>query len=97
MKKHWLPEICYFDSDDQSDIGNKLPFIPVPHDEVMPKTLFIFEHRETTEFEPGQDGEEIPIIDMNLRQYANMDTLKENLDQDTYNLVREALGLAKLK
>ena len=59
--------------------------------------LFIFESRETGEFEPGPDGEELPVTELTLTQYANTDTLKRKLDATTYDLVRAALGLQPLQ
>jgi hypothetical protein len=62
----------------------------------MPTLLFIFESRESGEFEPGEMGEELPVVDLDLHQYADMSILKSNLDSLTYDLVRAALGLEPL-
>ncbi len=91
---HWLPEICYEEADE--GLTSKIPFIDVPMTEEMPKILFIFEARETGEFEPGPDGEPMPIVDLDLHQYADMNTLRDNLPQATYSIVRQALGLEEL-
>jgi hypothetical protein len=95
-KKQWVPEIFYEEADD-AGLTSHIPFISVPEGEDMPGMLFIFESRETGEFEPGPDGEELPVIEMTLAQYANTETLKKNLDAETYDLVRAALGLQPLK
>ena len=92
MKQRWVPEIFYEDADGDG-LSSHIPFITVPEDEEMPRMLFIFESRETGEFEPGQDGEELPAIEMNLHQYADMAVLKEKLDGPVYDQVRAALGL----
>jgi hypothetical protein len=94
--KQWVPEIFYED-EDESGLTSHIPFIAVPDGEEMPKMLFIFESRETGEVEPGPDGEELPVTELTLTQYANTDTLKTNLDPVTYDLVRNALGLQPLK
>jgi len=91
----WLPEICY----EEDDVGltSKIPFIEVPLSENMPNILFIFESQETGEFEPGPDGGPIPIVDLELHQYGNMNILRDNLPQATYDTVRRALGLEPLQ
>ena len=91
---HWVPEICYEDADD--GLTSKIPFIEVPISQSMPKILFIFESRETGDFEPGPLGEPMPIVDLDLHQYANMNTLRDNLSQTTYDIIRVALGLESL-
>ena len=77
MPSSWIPEILYEENPD--GLSSNIPFIQVPEGEEMPKILFIFETRETGEFEPGPDGEEMPVTEMDLHQYANMITLKNNL------------------
>jgi len=95
-RQHWVPEIMYEESQDQG-LSSSIPFIPVPKNEQMPKILFIFESRETGDFEPGNSGEETPVFDMELHQYADMSILKQNLKEETYDEVRNALGLEPLK
>lgn len=90
----WIPEIMYEESED--GISSKIPFVIVPKDEEMPKFLFIFESRETGELEMGSDGNPVPMLEMDLHQYADMNQLKENLDSTTYDTVRSALGLEPL-
>ena len=91
----WFPELMY--EDDDNGQTSKIPFIMVPSDEEMPKTLFVFESRETGEFEPGAEGEEVPVVQWDLHQYADMAVLKERLDLETYDKVRNALGLEPMK
>lgn len=86
---NWYPEIMYEEE-------SKIPFVPVPEGEQMPGILFMFESRETGEHEPGPDGEPLPIVQMDLHQYANMGTLKEKLDPTSFDAVRSALGLEPL-
>ena len=87
---NWVPEIMY----EESQEGNsQIPFIMVPSDEEMPKLLYIFESRETGEFEPGIDGQEVPVVQWDLHQYADMAVLKEKLNEADYDNVRLALGL----
>ena len=91
----WIPEIMYEESED--GLTSKIPFIQVPETEEMPRILFVFESRETGEFEPGPDGEEMPVTELDLHQYANMAALKEKLNWVEYDNVRYALGLEPLK
>ena len=90
----WIPEIMYEESEEGS---SSIPFVMVPQNQEMPKLLYIFESRDTGEKEPGLDGEPVPIIEWDLHQYADMLILKNNLDTQTYDKVRNALGLETLE
>lgn len=94
MNNNWIPEICY--EEDADGLSSHIPFIQVPEGKVMPQFLFIFESKETGEFEPGEDGNPLPIYDMDLHQYADMSTLKAGLDPETFDKVRAVLGLEPL-
>ena len=91
----WIPEIMYEESED--GLTSNVPFIQVPTDEIMPGVLFIFESRDTGEFEPGPDGEELPVTDLELHKFCNMNTLKAKLSVEEYDRVRAVLGLEPLK
>ncbi len=95
MKSNWIPEIMYEENEDGT--SSHIPFVPVPTGEEMPKLLYVFESRETGDMEPGLDGEEVPVIQWDLHQYADMAILKENLAVSTYDQVRLALGLEPLE
>ncbi len=83
--------------EEQEDgLSSKIPFIMVPEDQIMPELLYVFESRDTGEFEPGMTGEPVPILEMDLHQYADMATLKEKLNAEVFDTVRVALGLAPL-
>jgi hypothetical protein len=82
--------------EDLDGTSQQLPFILVPGDEEMPKFLLMWEHRDTGEIEPGPAGEEMPIVESTLRQYALMDVLKSKLTASEYDRVRQALGLEPL-
>jgi hypothetical protein len=94
-KKSWVPEIYYEES--FGDVNSQIPFIQVPAEEEMPKILFIFESRETGEFEPGPKGEELPVTEMTLHQYVDMEQLKQKLNPEEYDRVRSVLGLQPLR
>lgn len=91
----WIPEIMYEES--EGGLTSNIPFIQVPEGEKMPGMLFIFESRDTGEFEPGPDGEELPVTDLELHQFCNMSTLKSKLSTQEYDRVRAVLGLEPLK
>ena len=93
---NWFPEIMYED-DESTGLSSKIPFIVVPEYAEMPKVVFIFESRQTGEFEPGLDGEELPIYEMDLHQYADMSILKAGLTEALYDTVRGCLGLTPLR
>ena len=86
----WMPEIVYEEG------GSKIPYIHVPPDVEDPAFLFIFLSRQTGETEPGDDGEEVPIVEMDLRQYADMLILKQRLTPEEYDNIRRVLGLLPL-
>ena len=86
---NWIPEVMY-------EEGSNLPHIQVPKGETMPGMLFVFSATETGEFERDDEGNPLPILEMDLHQYADMVMLKNNLDVTTYDTVRAALGLEKL-
>ena len=94
MNTDWYPEIMYEEQED--GVSSKIPFVMVPNDKQMPSLLYIFESRETGEFEPGLEGEPVPILEMDLHQYADMLVLKEKLSAHTYDEVRLALGLQSM-
>lgn len=94
QKTSWFPEIMYEETED--GVSSKIPFVMVPESEHMPNLLYVFESRETGEFEPGIDGNPVPILEMDLHQYADMTVLKENLQPVEYDNVRFALGLDSL-
>ncbi len=87
---NWIPEVMY-------EEGSNLPHIQVPEGESMPGMLFVFTATETGEFEPDEEGNPLPILEMDLHQYADMVTLKNNLDAGIYDVVRLALGLEPLE
>ena len=93
-QNNWVPEITYEESED--GISSHIPFIAVPPEEEMPKIIFLFESRETGEFEPGPAGEPLPIVEMDLHQYADMAQLKKGLTPQEYDNVRKCLGLESL-
>lgn len=93
QKSNWIPEIMYEESDEGS---SHIPFIMVPENETMPRMIFIFESRHNGDYEPGSEGEEVPVYEWDLHQYADMQVLKEKLDIVTYDKVRSALGLEPL-
>ena len=96
MTKQWIPEIMYEEAK-VDGLTSHIPFIPVPQEEEMPKLIYVFESRETGEFEPGPNGEDLPVTTMDLHQYADMNVLKNNLDTKTYDIVRSVLGLEPIR
>jgi hypothetical protein len=95
QKKQWIPEIYYEDAPE--GITSSIPFIDVPEGHTMPPVLFIFESQKTGETEPGDDGEELPIVQIDLYQYANMKLLQSSLSPERFDEIRLALGLDRLE
>ena len=71
----WVPEIVYEEVAD--GMTSQIPFIHVPEGHIMPQVIFLFESRETGEFEPDFEGNPQPISEITLHQYADMQILKE--------------------
>ena len=94
-KTNWIPEIVYEENAD--GMTSSIPFINVPKNEEMPRMLFVFESRETGEFEPDLEGEESPITEITLHQYVDMQILKDGLLPNEYDRVRQILGLLPLE
>ncbi|NDD92677.1 hypothetical protein EBZ37_11380 [bacterium] len=89
--KNWIPEIVYEEGESQ------IPFIHVPPGQDDPKLLFIFVAHQTGEVEPGSEGEEVPVIDMDLKQFVDLSLLKMGLTEQEYDKVRAILGLEPLR
>ena len=87
---NWIPEILY-------EENSQIPFIQVPDGVSDPERIFIFLTRESGEFEPDSEGNELPIVDMVLRQFVDMEILKNRLTTEEYDRVRDVLGLESLK
>jgi hypothetical protein len=90
-QSNWLPEIVYEEMEGGG--SSKIPFIHVPDDVEDPPLLFIFLTRKTGEVEPGPEGEEVPVVDMTLHQFVDMQRLQEKLTPDVFDQVRAAVGL----
>lgn len=88
---NWIPEIVYEEGEGQ------LPFIHVPPGQEDPKLVFIFVTHQTGEIEPGLDGEDVPVIEMDLKQYVDLSVLKTGLTEQEYDKVRAVLGLEPLR
>jgi len=88
----WIPEIMYEESDEEG-VSSNIPFVMVPVNESMPNLLYIFESRDTGQTEPNLEGDEVPVYEWDLHQYADMLQLKNKLDKKTYDKVRISLGL----
>ncbi len=93
--RRWVPEILY--EEDNEGLTGNLPFVQVPEGKEMPGMLFVFSSKDTGEYEPGLEGEPVPIVDLELHQYCNMAYLKEGLDTYSYNIVRKCLGLEPMQ
>jgi hypothetical protein len=87
----WIPEFEYEEAED--GLTSKIPFIQVPDEEKMPALLYVFESRDTGEVEPGPEGEELPVTEITLHQYANMGICKARMNSVEYDNLRFTLGL----
>ena len=85
MNQRWIPEIFY--EEKQDGLTRGLPFVNIPKDKAMPSALFICEVRDA----------EDDIKDLAIHMFANMSVLKQELDNESYNKIRIALGLEDLE
>lgn len=83
----WIPEIFY--EEETKGLTGGLPFVNVPKEKSMPSCIFICEVRDVEE----ESEVEKEVI---VHSLANMTLLKQELDLETYNKVRHALGLQTL-
>jgi len=85
MNQKWIPEIFYEET--KEGLTRGLPFVNIPKDKAMPSGLFICEVRDA----------EDDMKDLAVHMFANMTVLKNQLDQESFDKVRFALGLESLK
>ena len=88
----WVPEIVY-EEYEGTGLTDGLPFITVPQDKEMPGILFFLGTSETGEFEPDENGDPQPIVEVEVYQYACMKYLEDALSDEEYDRVRKAVGL----
>jgi len=88
--KQWIPELMY-----QED--SQIPFVEVPPDQTMPDKLFVWEFKQTGEYEPGPSGEDVPICDADIHIYFNYKVAKQVLGPELLDKVRVAFGLEPLE
>tara|TARA_B100000886_G_scaffold307706_1_gene240922 strand:- start:221 stop:610 length:390 start_codon:yes stop_codon:yes gene_type:complete len=91
-KRMWVPEIVY-EEYEGSGLTDGLPFITIPKDKEMPGVLFFLGTQETGEFEPDENGEPQPIVEVEVYQFACMKYLEDALSDEDYDKVRLAMGL----
>ena len=91
-KRMWVPEIVY-EEYEGSSITDGLPFINIPNDKEMPGVLFFLGTQETGEFEPDENGDPQPIVEVEVYQFACMKYLEDSLEPEDYDKVRIAMGL----
>jgi len=94
-KKLKLPIIYY--EEPENGYANPIPYIEMDKEEEWPSILFIQEYRHTGEFEPDHKGNPSPIMDMIIHQYVDMLTLKDRVSEETYDIIRVALGMKPLR
>ena len=91
-KRMWVPEIVY-EEYEGTGLTDGLPFITIPQDKEMPGILFFLGTSETGEFEPDENGDPQPIVEVEVYQFACMKYLEEALTPEDYDKVRVALAL----
>lgn len=95
-KTYKAPEILYEVSAFNETVS-KIPYIEVEKNAKMPPCLFIFEYKQTDEFELDQKGNKQMVYDQIPHQFVDLESLKDKLPPHLNDLVRVALGMKPLK
>lgn|SRR5690554_509834 len=96
IKKMQNFPIIYYEETAEGMPESNMPYIEIGKDDPSPPALVINEYRHTGEVEPDENGNPQPIVDIDILMFINLDLLKNNLDSETFDLVRKAIGLEPL-
>lgn len=91
-----IPEILYEAPPGPNYPANPIPYIDVPQDKAMPALLYIFEYKRTGEFEIGERGKRLEIVDQIPHQYFDLQFLLGRVDLSLADTIRSELGLKPL-
>lgn len=96
-----VPEILYEAPQYPGAKTSPIPYIDVPKDKKMPPMLFLFESKETGEFEVGDKGTPEPIVDQIPHRYIDLNFLFDRFEKlnmpDMKDQIRLMLGMEKEK
>lgn len=95
-EKYEVPVILY-EEPKPGDKPNPIPYIDVPVKGKMPPVLFIFEYRQTGEYEPDSKGNPVEMVDQIPHKYVDMEHLKDKLPPHLNDMIRTLLGMKPLK
>ncbi len=95
-KKPKIPVILYEETP-AGERQNPIPFIEVEQDDTMPPVLFVFEYKDTGETEPGDQGQDLPVVDQIPHQYVDMKFIQERSSPELFDQLRVVLGMKTLK
>lgn len=95
-KKVKIPIIYYVESKPGEPV-NPIPYIEVGLDETMPKVLFIQEYRETKEYEVDPAHGSVPVVDMFMHKYVDMEHVQKAMSPSQFDKLRIKLGMLPLK
>jgi len=95
-EKYEVPVILY-EEPKNGERPNPIPYIDVASTAKMPPVLFIFEYRQTGEFEPDSKGNPVEIVDQIPHKYVDMEHLKDKLPPHLNDMIRTLLGMKPLK
>jgi len=95
-KKPKIP-VIYYEEQKPGDPVNPIPYIEIGLKEDMPKVLFISEYKETGEFDIDTGVGSVPIVDMIIHKFVDLDHLQKVLKPKQFDKVRVALGMKPLK
>jgi hypothetical protein len=93
--KEWIPEILY--EEDENGKQETIPLIEVPENNKMPYALRVWEQHRTGRYEPGDQGQEVEVVERDLHLYIDMHFMKEKLAPEDLDKIRVAMGMKPLK
>lgn len=96
QEKYEVPTILY-DEPKPGERPNILPYIEVTQEGKMPPVIFIYEYKQTGEFEPDSNGEPVEIVDQIPHRYFDMEFLQAKLPSHLNDMVRVLLGMQPQK
>lgn len=83
------PSIYY--EEDANGLTNGFPFMNIEKDQNSPGVLFIASVFDSEDIVEGSEGE--TVKDVVIQSYYNSELLKEKLGLESYNMIREKIGL----
>tara|TARA_B100000212_G_C27319877_1_gene509631 strand:+ start:288 stop:569 length:282 start_codon:yes stop_codon:yes gene_type:complete len=93
MKSNKFSQPSIFYEESHEGLTSGFPFMEIEKDSSIPNVLFVGAVQDTNEV---NEQNEI-IKEVVMQSYFNSESLKNVLDKETYNKIKQSLGLSLLK